>query len=267
MSEKINMEASSENKKLIDLQELVKKEIFLNVGSSISECIEDKNNIISFSRFVDNIYCNNAYIEDYDDSLISKYQPYFDKKKLPLVFYVTNETEPRNVEELLQEKGFRLTGTDAVMVLKTSSKFTNEDIDIKEVEKKDEQAYLEIFDEVFCKEGDDVYSGTSRGYLDVLKFYFKNYPKERRFDYIAYKGDKPVGIAQVKFDEKYALLESIAVLQGFRNKGIIKSIIGDIGERFDDKIVFLSTEEGSVNDEIYKKLGFKTVTTGKFFVR
>jgi ribosomal protein S18 acetylase RimI-like enzyme len=58
---------------------------------------------------------------------------------------------------------------------------------------------------------------------------------------------------------------NVAVLESFRKKGVAKALTASCVNKFRDKILFLGTEEDSVNEKIYKKMGFETVGIGRCY--
>jgi len=117
--------------------------------------------------------------------------------------------------------------------------------------------YLEILRKVFC-EGEGVYGGLSTEYLDATERYFKVYPQDRRLDYIAYYEGSPVGTTSFLFNDNYAVIIAAATLPEFQKKGIAKSMISKGIEKMSGKTIFLVTETKTVNEDIYKRMGFNT---------
>lgn len=251
----------------IDLVKLGKKEMLLNVGCFVTECFEDDGNLISYSKYIKDSFWNNVGITHYSDELVEKYEQYFTNRKRRVSFYLTEMTKPENAAELLEKRGYSKDDTDAIMVLSEPPITSSDSFVITEDPESAENIFLEIFDEVFCKEGEDVYSGTSKDYLLALNDYFNNYPRNTRNNLVIFNGENPIGIAQALFDEKYVLLGSIAVLSQYRRQGATRKLISYVGEKFKDKIVLLSTEKGSINERIYKELGFETVLNGSLYTK
>jgi ribosomal protein S18 acetylase RimI-like enzyme len=59
---------------------------------------------------------------------------------------------------------------------------------------------------------------------------------------------------------------NVAVKEPFRQQGIARALNEECARKFGDKILFLSTEKDSVDEEIYKKLEFNTVEIGNCYV-
>jgi hypothetical protein len=84
------------------------------------------------------------------------------------------------------------------MVNKGDSLESDNSIEIKEIDSETiKNDYLRIYKEVFCDEGEDVYSGLGDGYLKNIQEYLQNYPENKRYDIVAYIDNKPAGIATV----------------------------------------------------------------------
>ncbi len=154
----------------------------------------------------------------------------------------------------------------------------NNKIKILRVDKKREKDYIYVFKTVFC-EGEGVYGGLSTDYLEALKKFFKNYPRSRRINFVAYMGEKPVATTTFLFNKKYALIIGVAVLSEFRNKNIAKTLVfkgidelknkGKVwkSDFTQNKIVFLGTEAGTENEKIYEKMGFETKIIENIYVK
>ncbi len=251
----------------MNIDKLPLKNIELNKGLYITETRDVDDAVLVYNKNADDSYWNYGYVTYLDEDLLLKIKKYFQGKGLPAAIYITEKNETKGTRRLLKQNGFKLDYQDSIMVFKGEQFESERKFKIKEVKNKDdERDYLDVYRKVFCEEGEDVYSGMSDGYLKSVEDYFKKYSQERRIDLVVYEDQKPVGIVSIMFDKEYVLIMGIAVLDEFRKKGISTSFISEAIKRFKDKTIFLSTEAGSINEEIYKKMGFETVLIDKCYI-
>lgn len=246
-------------------EDLLSEHLKLQEGSLITERKIIDGCVLVYSKYTNDLGWNHAYVTRLSDGLFEKIKEFFDARERPVVICFSDQKE-LNLKILLKDKKFSLECQDAVMVYKGNE--TNvQDSDIKLIEgDREEKDHLDIFKKVFCNEGEDVYSGLSEGYLASVEDYFINYPKERRLDFLFQKEGLSVGMASVLFNERYALITGVAVLKEFRGQGIAKRLVRKCICEVKDKVIFDLTEKDSVNEEIYKKMGFETVLIGKYYV-
>jgi len=248
------------DKKLLPL-----KNISLNVGLYITDIVEDENMILIHDKYADDNYWNYAYLIQPKLDLEKVKRYYHDKKLAASVYFLESEGN-QAIKDNLVANGFELSYSDAIMVFHGQAQEFEQKFDTKEVANpKLEEDFLRVYKEVFVDAGDDVYSGLTDGYLRNIENYFRNYPKSNRYDVVAYKNNKPVGIATVVYDDDYALLMNGAVSPNLRRMGIAKGLTNKCINKFNDKIIFLLTEKDSANEEIWQRIGFKTEAVGKCY--
>lgn len=246
----------------MDIRNLPIKIIELNQNLYITDYQDDGDVIFVHNKYVTDNYWNYAYINGSKFD-INKIRDYFYAKNIcPAVYLLQNN----KLEKKLQDAGFVLSFSDAIMVFE--GEFSKSDMpnDIRKVSNPNtENDFLEVYKKVYIEEGEDIYSGLSDGYLKNIEEYFKLYPKDKRLDLVAYKDNKPVGIVTALFDSQCAFLMSAAVLPEFRRMGIAKNLSNKLIHDVNKKVIFLSTEKGSVNEIIWQKAGFKTVAIGNCY--
>lgn len=249
----------------MDIGLLPKKNIELNKGLYITESEEIDSVIFVHDKYVKDNYWNYAYLKE-PVLKLDEIENFFRERGVSSSVYILAEPSYEDVRKELIRNGYELSYSDAIMVFKGSSIKATKNIEIKKADSEiSKNEYLKIYKEVFCDEGEDVYSGLGDGYLKNIQNYLDNYPQNIRYNIVAYIDGKPAGIATVLFDDEYAVIMNVAVLEEFRNMGVAKSLSADCLNKFSDKTLFLGTEEGSVNEGIYKKMGFETVAVGKCY--
>jgi ribosomal protein S18 acetylase RimI-like enzyme len=250
---------------IIDKKLLPIKNISLNVGLYITDFVEDDDMISIHDKYADDNYWNYAYLKQPKLDLEKAKRYYHDMKLAASVYFLESE-ENQPIKDDLATNGFELSYSDAIMVLHGQAYEPEQKFEIKEVaDPKLEKDFLKVYKEVFVDAGNDVYSGLTDGYLRNIENYFRNYPKDNRYDVVAYKDNEPVGIATVVYDDDYALLMNGAVSPSCRRMGIAKVLTNKCINKFCDKIIFLLTEKDSANEEIWQRIGFKTEVVGKCY--
>lgn len=239
--------------------------IELNKNLYITDSQEDDNVIFVHDKFVDDNYWNYAYLKQPKLDL-QKIREYFVSKNLLSSVYLLDSDKFKEVEEELVGNGFELSYSDAEMVFEGQKPEGGQKFETKEANNPEaEKDFLKVYSDVFVAEGEDVYSGLSDGYLKNIEEYFKKYPKENRWDLVAYTDGKPAGIATVVFNDQYALIMNVAVTPQYRRMGIAKDLSQSCIKKFYGRTIFLGTEKGSIDEAIYKRMGFRTVAVGKCY--
>lgn len=239
------------------------KNIELNTGMYVTDLKKIGNSFLVHDKEVDDNYWNYLYTEKLNESLIGEGKTFFHERNLPLSIYFLDD---KDVKCTLEEKGFNLSYQDAIMVFEGPINRNDGNFEVKAVKSKNEEEdFIKIYKEVFCDKGAGVYSGLSGGYLNNIKGYFSKYPKGKRLDLVAHKDGEPMGITSVVFDDQYAAIMNVAVSEKYRRMGVANELTNECIKRFNGKIIFLSTEKESINEGIYRKLGFKTVVIGNCY--
>lgn len=242
------------------------KNIELNTGMYATDVKKYDGAVLVHDKEVDDNYWNYLYIEKFNKDIIEEARTFFHKNNLPLSIYFLEGDGSSEIQKYATDNGFNLSYKDAIMVFEGTENKSANNFEIKQVKgKKGESDFLSVYKDVFCDEEAGVYSGLSSGYLNNMKEYFAKYLRERRSDFVAYKDGEPAGIASVVFDDDYAAIMNVAVLSKFRMMGVARELTWESIDNFRNKELFLSTEKDSIDEEIYKKFGFKTVATGKCY--
>jgi ribosomal protein S18 acetylase RimI-like enzyme len=239
--------------------------IQLNKGLYITDSEEDENTIYIYDKYVEDNYWNYAYLKQPVLNL-DKIKNYFHSKNIPASAYFLDDEKFKNIETTLTSNGFSLSYTDAIMTHYGNPISLNTEHVIEEVKTQGQQDdFVKVYSDVFVDEGEDVYSGLSDGYVNNIQDYFANYPKDKRYDLTTYKNQQPAGIATVVFNNQYALIMNVAVSPKYRKQGIAKALSIKCISEFKDRVVFLSTEKDSIDEDIYRRMGFSTVAIGKCY--
>lgn len=252
---------------LVNHRQLPIENTYLLVGESIEEPIEVKGGLITYSDIIKDYYCNVVVVTDFNQVDLEKAEEFYKERKVSLSLAVLEEDLTEETRDKLKKENFILKSRNAYMVFQGKPEKVNGQIDISKAEgKEQEQDYIDIFRKVYC-EGEGVYGGLSTDYIRATERYFKIYPKERRFDYVAYSEDKPIGITTFLFNDNFAVIIGVAVLPEYRGKGVAKSIIYKGITELEDKTFFLGTEAGTENELIYKRMGFDTKVIEDIFTK
>lgn len=199
---------------------------------------------------------------------------FYSKKKRAPAVYVTPQTEPIDIVEKLTEEGFSLKYNDAWMIYSKNEPnriLMPAGLAIEKVSSKPElKSFIKIFEKVYGLGASGLYSNLSAGYSEVLEESFSKKSKGRTLvHYLAKINGKPVGCASMIFNKKYAALYSLGVIPEFRRKGIAIALamrrIEDAKKNGIEKI-FLQTEEGSENEKLFERWGFRTSFVGRCYV-
>ncbi|MDE1869063.1 MAG: GNAT family N-acetyltransferase [Candidatus Micrarchaeota archaeon] len=195
---------------------------------------------------------------------------YSERKALPALYIASGDNR---IGRALARYGFKAKYADSWMVY-TGRKIrdNNSGVVVKKVSNKGEMRHFtRIFETVYGLKGTGPYKSLEKGYGKALfgAFGHKQKGKSVAF-YLAYLGGKPVGCAMLVTSGRYAGLYGLGVLQRYRGRGIARALtarrIAD-ARQMGANIIFLQTEKGSINEKIFKKMGFKTELIGRCFVR
>src|SRR3972149_8887411 len=255
---------STENKNKINerltghYDQLTIENTYLLVGESIEEPIEVSGGLITYSEIIKDHFSNLVVVKDLPRLDFEYLENFYKEKGLPLALAINENKLSSNDKESLEKKGFKVKNKSAYMVYEGTELNSNDKVQIQEATTETKRNdYLEILRKVFC-EGEGVYGGLSTEYLDATERYFKVYPQDRRLDYIAYYEGSPVGTTSFLFNDNYAVIIAAATLPEFQKKGIAKSMISKGIQKMSGKTIFLVTETKTVNEDIYKRMGFNT---------
>ncbi|MFH1472508.1 MAG: aminopeptidase [Nanoarchaeota archaeon] len=117
---------------------------------------------------------------------------------------------------------------------------------------------------------DEPYGALPKEYGECLINSFTNPLKGKTtIHYLGLLNGIAVGIATLFYSEKFGCITNVGVVSFQRKKGIgalltINAIADSIKNKAE--IVFLYTEEGSINEKYYQKLGFSTKFIGESFL-
>lgn len=196
---------------------------------------------------------------------------YTEMKGKPAV-YLTHG-RGKGIDKALIKNGFRLKYTDSWMVYAGRSKaHGSADIHIERVSTRAGILhFIKIFETVYGLKGTGPYKGLQKGYAKaLLGAYGRRYPGKSVAFYLAYTSRKPVGCAMLITSGRYAGLYGLGVLQGYRGRGIARALtagrISDARE-MGASTIFLQTERGSINEKIFRRMGFRTEFVGRCFVK
>ena len=117
---------------------------------------------------------------------------------------------------------------------------------------------------------DDPYGDLDSIYKDVYENYKKPDNKYTNEFYIAKINDEIVGVTSGVYDNEIYGIYGLAVKKEFRRKGIGKEIIKQQLKMCKEKhlkLAFLQTEEGYYPADTYRKLGFKDVCIGYYYIK
>lgn len=247
----------------IKLEDLVRESAKAIVGYSVDGVEVIDGNPVFYSDFIDDYYCNLAHIYNFNNQAIKKIINFFKKRELPVALYVLD----KKIEEVIQND-YKQVNEDIYMIIEKPIRFESNEIKVKQVSNQNEEdEFLSIFQKVFC-EGDGVYGGISKGYLDAIKQYFKKFPKKKHKDFIASIDGITVGTISIIIQNNLVIASSLAVLPKYRGLGVSKALLSVALNPFiEKKLCTLCTEHNSVNEKIYKKIGFKTVGTAKTYLK
>lgn len=199
------------------------------------------------------------------ENTIEKAEKFFkDINKKPCIYAVSKE-------KIEQPDKYKKYFTDAWMFKPDNKKLGKEtEVKLEKVKNEDQlKQFISLMYDTHAKELDDVYSGLSKEYGNQLK---KKWKKEFDFCkteyYIIKMNDEDIGHRIIVKDEKDAMLTTLGILPEFRGEGYGKKAFYESINKIEDREnIFLQTEAGTENEELFKHLGFETKFKGHGFVK
>lgn len=236
-----------------------------NLGDFISREIKHKNYSIVFNdELPDDLYLNYVtYADKIDESFIENIENIFKKHKSIPNFYVDSK-----IEKFLIKNGYKVFATDVWMI---STKQIKSKLNAQKLPKTKIIEFKNVYNEVFTKgEKDDPYKGMSHMLGEFVNRRLTTTKRKSKTEpYVVLMDRKIVGIVNLIYNKKYACIYSLAVLPKYRNSGICKALLSACVKRAQELKVklFLQTAKDSRNEDIFKKLGFKTIFVKSYLYR
>lgn len=148
---------------------------------------------------------------------------------------------------------------------------TNCSLNIKLEKTTDMKLYSEEMIKAYqTGDEDDPYGDLDSVYKEVYENYKKLENEYTDEFYLVKVNNEIVGITRGVYDDEIYGIYGLAVKKEFRCKGIGKEIIKQQLQMCKDKklkLAFLQTEEGYYPADTYRKIGFKDICTGYYYIK
>lgn len=249
------------------IRESERAHYLMQLASYFSELTDMPDVSYAYTHNVSDTWYNQAYginIKNDDsvskaiDRLLDTSKAFFDARNREMCFYLTPASSPSNLGEILETKGFAVFDEEAWMFINPKMYQTptlNPNVKVVEVT----EDMLSIFDDVYRRTlpGPEV-----DGYIDCVVNGFKSNPPLVCIKYyLAYYGEKAVGMLSLLTLGKYAGLYAIAVDEDCQRRGVCKAMLSAALEYCtlnSIQYVFLQTGHKTDAETAFEKMGFKT---------
>ena len=238
----------------------------------VDELIEsDKNRFFSYSSVdygEDNPYWNHLTCFPQDNKIetdiIKEAEKFFNKKNKNPCLYAVSEKEMSAPDDYITYF------TDSWMFKPDKELRKETEIDLELVTNSVQlERFVELMYKTHSDELDDVYSGLSKEYGKQLKRkYDSNFEFCETNFYILKKYGENIGHRLIVDDGRDAMLTTLGILPEFRGKGNGRDAFYESLNLLDDRDnIFLQTEAGTENEELFDNLGFNTEFKGYGFLK
>jgi hypothetical protein len=256
--------------------DLMQAHVDLQMGTYFSE-VKDLGAGVRFasSSRISDFYWNYAYglacsPKELPDH-INKIRDYSQKIERSSTIYVTPDTTPQHIDEILTVKG---TSSEVWMTLPPNGLqrlLVPNELRVGTVASKDDmEQFIHVFRDAYGS-GDP----NSPGYSGLPEEYPESIgnaspPPDVQVTYfLAWEGDTPVAISTIFSKPPYAGLYNVGTVHRVRRKhyGAVMSFVAvDHALKHGSEIIFLQTEADSPVEELYGKLGFRREFLGEFVI-
>lgn len=260
------------------MREAENKHYEFQMGCYFSDSKEIKGARLMWSDKISDMYWNYATKINADEktkgALIRKIISFYKSINRQPELYITPVTEPKNLAEFAKKIGFKSMSRDVWMFyggeeprIKMLDKFT-----IKYIKTKDEIVlFAKLFHQAYGgATPDEPYGALPKEYGESLIDSFSTPQKGKTvINYLGFLDGVAVGIATLIFSGNFGCIYNAGTIPARRGKGIgalltMNAVADSIKNKAE--IVFLQTEQGSVNEKYYQALGFSTKFIGESFV-
>jgi len=246
------------------IRESERAHYIMQLSSYFSELTDRPGVRYAYTHRLQDIWYNQAYDitwekDDIDELVLDVEKFLKEHDRLPC-FYLTPATEPNNLGKLLEEKGYGKFEDEAWMFFdfnvynEIKDKLNN--ITISEISVNN----LDVFSDIYRKglPGPEV-----EKYIDAVVdgFCYKP-PLVDIWYYIAYYSNEPAGMISLLKVGKYAGVYAVATIEKYQKKGIataLNSHVVKIAKQVGAEHIFLQTVVGEESEEIFGKMGYKTI--------
>jgi len=197
---------------------------------------------------------------------IARNKPIFEEFKREPLFYISPASSYFGAE--IPMKKF---ADDAYMFLQDESILQDyqPDDSIKVELCEDEELYLEIFAKARSGDG-DIYGAPPDVLEGLRKIFNGSRPPAgvKAFALMAYKDKTPAGNVIGVYNQDFMLLNGLGIVPEFRGLGIAKALTKEVighAHKLGIHTMTLQTESSSVNEAIYKKMGFATKFNSAYY--
>ena len=244
-------------------------------GTYFSEYIKCDGYVLLFSDLVEDAYYNYAtqttknINEILKDALVM-----FQNRNRRRAIYVTPDSNVYEDESLIP-KGFSKWAEDSWMVLDNPTKLRDFEtplgLTVEKVEFEQRDEYVKVFQMAYGGNNPtDPYANLPVYYSQSLRRSFENTPSGYKMEcYWARIKGKPVGIAQMFWNDTIAGVYGVGTIEEFRKQGVGICIMSHLTKlAIAQKIptIMLQTETGSKVEQWYIHMGFKTIFTASYYV-
>ena len=243
-------------------------------GLFFDDKYETDKYILCSSKIMNDQFWNLAYIKNsLNETLLNEVE---EKLKLlnrkPCIYIGINNENYQNNKNILLENDYKLCDSDVYMVLKNKNTI-NINIRIKIVETEEE--YNDFMKVLSSAYNDSEENSDENVYAEAItECYYKSIKEtigsKEHMHIIAYDNDIPVAVATINFVNGIGGINSVGTRQGYWNKGYGKQVIAYIINKFEElngKVLILSTEYHSKNQQFYEKLGFKEIYVMEQYIK
>ncbi len=237
-----------------------------------TERVEGPDYDLAFSANVSDSYFNHALLKHGDPlATLQALSPEFAQRERTPALYITPLHSAHNAP---LEEGLQTQATDSWMILDKARfaealahKSESCTLDIKEIDRADEESYIDTFRRAYSHPG-DVYGPLPEGYCTIERRFFDSPPDLESRVFLTRQDDgMPIGSVRVVSDERYSLIYALGVDKPHRQGGrtaieIGAFVIKEIIKRHPNNSILIMTEADTALERLYRKVGFKRLFTG-----